>query len=615
MLAAMASACGLHAAQTPAVLAPTAAVQAAAQNDSAVAEENAEPQQPQPKNQGKFWNAGIPMLAHRIPPAPLGYKPEYLDLNGDGVYDAIKTITLGEMPVLWLDDDGNMKPGDTEGDLVNDCLLVDRDKDGIYDLVVKYADIDDDGKADLQLICDYPKGFTENPLVGGGHYMWVFDEDHDGVFNYIDWHTMSLQCWEKNGISDFYTDYSGNSMFIKAHRNTLHFKDLRINWENPFIFYDEDGDGLSEIAVRICDWTKEDPEAKAQGFNATQYHGDVTWFSMGIDMDNDNCESNDFDFDMTIRLISHPKNDKTVGFNYMDCVHPLKNMRGLKEADKFFPDPRIRQITELIYPDRKQVWDKTWNGDWDQAWFTFDEDDDCGRWERVELYEPKDIAILGTRNGGLDNNVQADPSGDRGEWDEDNSGHGNIYVGRFDGKIHLYGADWGAWRIDQNTRYYQGYNRSWQNSAPDTWATIKYGDADGNGFIDTIEYDMDGDGYFEEAVSLKELGIDDRCDVIDITKMSYKKYRKLYDKVCKDTWAQAKLAKKVALKCGVNPDWYAKMQSHKTPAMRYSQGYWFQYYIYKDIEYKYLNEGNAAMVSAVRKSYFGGDWKGLLKVL
>ena len=567
----------------------------------------------QGKNDGRYWNAGIPLQSYRIPPAPLGYQPEFLDLNGDGKQDAVKTVTRDDIPVLWLDDDNNMKAGDTEGDLVNDCLLVDRTKDGIYDLIVKYADIDDDGRADVQLICDYPDGFTKNPLVEGGHYMWVFDDDHDGVFNYIDWDTMSLQCWEKNGISDFYTDYSGNSMFIKAHRNTLHFKDLRLNWENPFLFYDYDNDGLSEMAVRICDWTKADSAASREGYNATQYHGDVTWFSMGIDLDNDNCESNDFDFDMTVRLIANPKDEGTVGFNYMDQVHPLKHMRGLPEADKFFPDPRIRQLTELIYPGRNEVMDLTWNGKWDTAWFTFDEDDDCGRWERVELYDPMDIGKIGTRKGGLDNNSQADVSGDRGEWDKDNSGHGNLYVARFDGRIHLNGAEWGAWRIDHNTQYYQGFDKGFQRTAPQSWSTIAYKDTDDNGFIDTILYDLDGDSEYEETISLKELGIYDVCEVINITKMDYKKYRELYDKVCNDIWKGAGLARKAALACGVNPDWYAKMHSHMTPAMRYSQGYWYQYYIYKDIEYKYLNENNPEMVKAVRKAYFGGDWESFIK--
>ena len=62
-----------------------------------------------------FWNANIPLLSYRIPPAPAGYRPEFLDLNGDGKQDAVKTVTRDDIPVLWLDDDGNMKEGTRKG--------------------------------------------------------------------------------------------------------------------------------------------------------------------------------------------------------------------------------------------------------------------------------------------------------------------------------------------------------------------------------------------------------------------------------------------------------------------------------------------------------------------
>ena len=108
---------------------------------------------------------------------------------------------------------------------------------------------------------------------------------------------------------------------------------------------------------------------------------------------------------------------------------------------------------------------------------------------------------MGSGKGGVDNHPQSDWAGDRGEWDLDNSGGGRLYVGRFDGRIHLYGAEWGCWRIDQTARYFQGYDRSWQNKAPKSFATVKYTDTDDNGFLDCIEYDLDGDRVFEFRIS------------------------------------------------------------------------------------------------------------------
>ena len=545
-----------------------------------------------------YWNQHLRIIPFR---APVGENPEFMDLNGDGRQDAVKSYISGGVPILWLDDDGNMEEGDLEGDPVNDCLLVDRDKDGNYDLIVKFADWTGNGRPDVQLILDYPVGGRKQK-----NHMFVIDDDGDGVFNYIDWSELNLLCWEKNGISDFYTDYSGNSTFLKTHRNSMEMKDLRYNWENPFLFYDYDGDGLSEMAVRFCDTPLPDPEAEKEGFAKTQHQGWMGWFSMGIDMDNDNAPGNDFDFDMTLHYSA------TKGFNYSECVHPIRNMRGLPEADRFFPDPRFRLLTELIYPDRNQAFRKAFSGNWKSARFVWDEDDDCGRWERVELYENRDAFPIGTRKLGVDNHPQADVSGDRGEWDEDFSGGGDIYVGAFDGRVHLYGAERGVWRIDQNTLYYQGFNRSFQGTSPASCATVEYLDADGNGFLDTVRYDLDGDREYETTVSLKELGLDDACKVLDVSGMKYKDYTKLFKRVSGDMWKKALKAEKVARKYGIPTLWYAKLLSATSPRERYHDGWWFQFYIYKDLEYKFLREGDEAALRRLVRAYYSGNWDGML---
>lgn len=54
-----------------------------------------------------YWNVHTQLLPLRLPPPPVGYKPEYLDLNHNGRPDAIKSITHNDIPILWLDDDNN----------------------------------------------------------------------------------------------------------------------------------------------------------------------------------------------------------------------------------------------------------------------------------------------------------------------------------------------------------------------------------------------------------------------------------------------------------------------------------------------------------------------------
>ena len=561
----------------------------------------------------KYWNQKLQIEPFRLPLPPVGYQVEYIDLNGDRKPDAIKSVTLNDTPILWLDDDGNMKEGDIEGDMINDCLLIDRNKDGIYggqgDLIIDWVDTDDDGKADMQIVIEYPEKNT-GEVWPNGHYMIMRDLDKDNIFNYINWNDFSLRCWDKNGVCDFYEDYSGQTMFMKIHTSTYDIKDLRLNWENPFLFYDEDGDGLTEMAIRFVDSPKiKDRSKPSNSYVNRQLEGRIDWVSMAVDLDNDNGPGNEFDFDFTIGF-------QGKGFDYTDQVHKVNNLRGMPEADKFFMDPRYRQLTEFLYPDHKSAKEMIFKrGEWSRVNFVYDEDDDCGRWERVEFYDPLDPFKIGWKNGGIDNNKQSDAAGDRGEWDMDNSGKGKLYVGKFDGRLHLYGAEWGCWRIDQNANYYQGWDRMWMgmDRQPGKFGTVKYTDKDDNGFFDYIEYDLDGDKKFEMTIDLKALGLDDRCELIDISTFKYKDYTSMMKKMSKSMWKNAMTAVQVAHKYNVQTLWYAKLMQALSVRQQYNNGYWLQFYIYKDLEHTFMQKGDQEKLKQLTVAYYSGNWKSMLK--
>ena len=533
----------------------------------------------------EYWNANTLLIPYRLPPAPAGYKPTYIDLDGDGDPDILRTVTANGIPVQWIDDDDDMQYGDLEGDTDNDCLMIDRNKDGVYggygDLIIDWVGEDEDGNPAMQVVVDnIPE--ANRMKTGNGHYMWVVDTDKDDVFNYIDWNTFTLRCWIHNGLSDFYEDYNGKSTFMKIHSTTERVNDVRMNWENPFLFYDPDNDGLTEMAIRFCDSPK---IVKENGQANSVLSGNIDWVSVSMDTDNDNAPGNEFDFDMTIHFTGP-------GFNYENQKHINKNLRGLPEADTFFLDARWRKLPELLYPDHDAAWDLTFKeGKWDKVWFTYDEDDDCNRWERVELYQPRDPFKVGKNQGGIDNNGQADPAGDRGEWDEDNSGHGQLYVSPIDGKIHLYGAEWGCWRIDQNARYYQGmggiydgYGPKRIETEPTVFPTVKYTDTDNNGFFDLMEFDLDGDKVFEQRLSMKELGLDDRCQVINTASMKYEDFVDLESKVSDTMWKNAEKAVEVAKTKKLNTKWYALILQPKSIRERYPYGFWLQFYLYNDLK-------------------------------
>ena len=558
----------------------------------------------------EYWNANTLLIPYRLPPAPAGYKPTYIDLDGDGDPDILRTVTANGIPVQWIDDDDDMQYGDLEGDTDNDCLMIDRNKDGVYggygDLIIDWVGEDEDGNPAMQVVVDnIPE--ANRMKTGNGHYMWVVDTDKDDVFNYIDWNTFTLRCWIHNGLSDFYEDYNGNSTFMKIHSTTERVNDVRMNWENPFLFYDPDNDGLTEMAIRFCDSPK---IVKENGQANSVLSGNIDWVSVSMDTDNDNAPGNEFDFDMTIHFTGP-------GFNYENQKHINKNLRGLPEADTFFLDARWRKLPELLYPDHDAAWDLTFKeGKWDNVWFTYDEDDDCNRWERVELYQPRDPFKVGKNQGGIDNNGQADPAGDRGEWDEDNSGHGQLYVSPIDGKIHLYGAEWGCWRIDQNARYYQGmggiydgYGPKRIETEPTVFPTVKYTDTDNNGFFDLMEFDLDGDKVFEQRLSMKELGLDDRCQVINTASMKYEDFVDLESKVSDAMWKNAEKAVEVAKAKKLNTKWYALMLQPKSTRERYHYGFWLQFYLYNDLKDLAERTNDKALASVIDKAYLQGKWE------
>lgn len=557
----------------------------------------------------RYWNLNTQLFPFRLPPASEKHKPQYVDLNGDGKPDVLRTVTSAGIPVQWIDDDGTMKYGDTEGSTTNGCLMIDVNRDGIYggygDLIIDWVAADENGNPAMMAIVENCK--EDEKLKSRGHYMWLIDTDNDGIGGCIDWNTLQLRNWLHGGTSKFLTDYHGQTAFLKMHESPDKINDPRLNWETPFLFYDPDGDGLTEMAIRLLDT----PEHKIEGGKRNAYlKGRIDWVSISWDMDNDNAPGNEFDLDMTLHF-------KGPGFDYTDQRHTNSNMRGLPEADSLFMDARWRQMGELLYPDHNSAWNLIFNrGKWSEAWFTYDEDDDCNRWERVEMYQPLNPFKAGSWKGGIDNNAQSDPAGDRGEWDRDNSGSGRLYVSRFDGRIHLYGAESGVWRIDQFAKYYQGmgllydgYGPGRVREEPEIFATVRYTDTDNNGFLDKIEYDLDGDTIFETEISLHELGLDDVCDIINTADMLPADMWALQQKTADSMWRNAMDAVEVARRYGINTSWYAVMMSPRSVRERYDYGYWLAFYLYKDIEHTLISRhAMTDELKELHRAYYGRDW-------
>lgn len=138
--------------------------------------------------------------------------------------------------IVWViddDEDGSIRRG---GDADSDCYVADWDRDGLVDRLVDYQDLDGDNDADEMDIRYFDKGRL--------NYAWFgIDIDDDGAM----W---SLRGYEYGGESYFESDPYGDNIFYmnKFNPETGAWSPIS---ECPFSFYDTDGDGFSEVVVRV----------------------------------------------------------------------------------------------------------------------------------------------------------------------------------------------------------------------------------------------------------------------------------------------------------------------------------------------------------------------------
>jgi hypothetical protein len=287
-----------------------------------------------------------------------------------------------------------------------------------------------------------------------------------------------------------------------------------------------------------------------------------------------------------------------------------------------------------MYMPHEKSYDAFFTAAWTAMYFVFDEDDDDHRWERVEMYYPmhgfggpNDIDLYSTkrwRRGnyaeldmvaadqrpGIDGHPQADSLGDRGEFDEDNSGGGKLYVGVFDRKLHLAGAEWGAWTVDKNAEYHGG-NRtpSPKPNAPRVEEVVKYTDTDKNGFFDTIEYDYDGDRTIDLRVAVLDYrsAQDPHPDVValvDTHKQGWKGLNQLFTSIANQSFQEALVVYRAAWRRGLTTPEIDKLANASSIGERYRNGYWIKEKIFREIRRQIKND-KALEKELIRLYYLG----------
>ena len=122
--------------------------------------------------------------------------------------------------------------------------------------------------------------------------------------------------WAYTGCCDWLPDYNGDAIFLKVHRPPQSLNDPRLNWENPFAFFDFDNDGVSEMAMR---WLDPVPPLEKDKTNLT---GVLSEAFLTFDIDNDSTKGNETDYDMSLRGAGGP------GVPYRSMVHKYPALKG-----------------------------------------------------------------------------------------------------------------------------------------------------------------------------------------------------------------------------------------------------------------------------------------------
>ena len=347
------------------------------------------------------------------------------DLDGDGDPDAL-TYRDARAIVVVLDDNDDMGWRDTAADCRDDCLAVDLGADGRVDRSVDFMDADRNGQPDVMV-----QAYATGSPWGRQALVLIVDHDQRGPKR-LWWLTPDYGY--SQGLCQWKCDFGGDGYFVMFTRDTR-----RNQWvgafENPFCFYDPDGDGLAEETVRIS--------GRGRRLRSARY---------GVNADNDATEGHDYDYDVSVTALGSVEPP--------DAAFTRFKLRTGEMTGEYLKWDTTRQTVRTL--------------PWKRALLVWDENDHnvAVRGGRNERWE----GIINSRYRGFpqEGGPPCGTVNKRYELDADLSGKMRLYYWPADRRIHLFGAEQGTLTVDFD---YDGK----------TDLAIEYRDTDGDGFFDQRE--------------------------------------------------------------------------------------------------------------------------------
>ncbi|HAC73856.1 MAG TPA: hypothetical protein DDZ69_04980, partial [Porphyromonadaceae bacterium] len=389
-------------------------------------------------------------------------KRHYVDRDGDGKPEEVWFIdieprhTEAKKPILVkvVDKNGNLEMG-KEPEKYGDLWIADWHADGWVDAVIGYRDLDGDGDLDVMEWFTYGKKGWRVPFDGLRALVSTDDGD-DNLLDYdMDYVYYQIPCQN-------HSHFGGNESFVVYYLNPEQDKWIP-HFENPFLFYDFDNDGISEEVIRV-EGEEELVKSLRWSFNVNPITGKQRDFDVSVSA----CakgwtQEKDRESDFTMYL----PEEQTEHFM----------IRGIPTG------PVLKRSTARNYL-QTVTWERvlmTWNENNLNIAFN-DPKDTIERWEGVINAASTDSGYVMPRIGAPD----CGPYNKRYELVLKPPGPNEFYFNPADHRVHIKNSDrtWIKVDYDFDTKTDMSY----------FWV-----DTDKDGIMDRVDIDTNGDGITDDS--------------------------------------------------------------------------------------------------------------------
>lgn len=393
-------------------------------------------------------------------------KRHYFDRDGDGRSEEVWFVdieprhTSDKWPILVkvVDQSGSLDIG-KEPLKCGSIWVADHYADGMVDSVINYVDEDGDGDLDRMEWYSYGRRNYRVP-VDGIRVLYAIDDGDDNLLDYdINFKYYQIPCQN-------FSHFGGDERFVAFYLNSDKSRWVPY-FENPFLFYDYDKDGITEEVIRV--------EGHDSVLRTMRWSFNVLPIA-----------SKPRDYDVSLSVCGPGWNEEQNMESVFNMVLPEKHTEEFTIMG--IPAGPVLKRTDARKYLQKVVWARemlTWNEnnlniEFETPWNTIE------RWEGVinprcdvdGSYMPR----IGAPDCGLFNKrfeVLLRPTRPN-----------RYYFNPSDGRVHLKGADYVWMDVDYDYDGVRDMRYEWV-------------DTDGDGVLDVIHIDVDGDGIADDSWSLR----------------------------------------------------------------------------------------------------------------